>query len=102
MATAPELMKKYGERKDHQIDASKRAQKLRSDVENSSSESSRIFQTLNHLGGKAAGDASDASIRHIENLKESEAEDQEERARRAGKDAGELGKAWNETFKKGK
>jgi len=90
------------ERQSQADDATKRARKLRSDVDNSSSHESRTWQTMGHLAGKAAGDASDAAIRHVENLKESEAEDQEERARRAGKDAGELGKQWNETFRKGK
>jgi len=98
MDSSSDLKNKINERGQHRRDASHRASQLREDVASTSSESARIWQTLNHLGGKAAGDAADASIRHRENMKESEAEDQEERARRAGKDVGELGKTWRERF----
>lgn len=66
---------------DYALDREKSARKLRDDVSNSSSESSRIMQTLGHLAGKEAGEASDAAIRHRENIKESMAEDDEEGAR---------------------
>lgn len=65
---------------DQYIEASDRAAYLRKRVANSSAPDARIWQTLNHLGGRVAGDAADASIRHIENMQESEAEDQEKRA----------------------
>ena len=59
-----------------------RAKTLRKDVANTSSHESRTWQTMNHLAGKAEGDAADASIRHRENVKESMAEDDEEGARK--------------------
>ena len=37
-----------------------------------------MLQSLGHLGGKKAGEASDAAIRHVENIKESIAEDAEQ------------------------
>jgi hypothetical protein len=40
--------------------------------------------------------AADAAYDHTMNLRESEAEDQE---KRAGRNAGEIGKKWNEQFK---
>ena len=101
MATQVERLKEAENQKKYRNDATARAEKLESDVDNSSSESARVWQTLNHLGGKAKGGAADAAIRHVENIKESEAEDQRERARRAGKNAGEMGKQWAEHFKKG-
>jgi hypothetical protein len=55
-----------------------RAEKLRNDVESTSSPSARIWQTMNYLGGKKKGKASDEAIRHIENMKESMAEDAEQ------------------------
>ena len=55
-----------------------RAEKLRKDVEESSSPSSRIWQTTAHLAGKKKGEAAQAAIRHIENMKESMAEDAEQ------------------------
>lgn len=64
-----------------------RAIRLRREVDSSSSHESRTWQTLNHLGGKAQGDAADASIRHRENIKESMAEDEVENAERNGKRA---------------
>ena len=88
--------------------ARKRAKGLRSDVEASSSQGARTWQTLNHLAGKEAGDAADASIRHRENMKESEAEDLDTRAKqldksgddkRMGRNAGEVGKKWKDSFK---
>ena len=64
------------------IGADNRAKRLRNDVADTSSESSRILQTLAHLGGKYRGDIADNSIRKIENIKESMAEDAEEGSRR--------------------
>lgn len=55
-----------------------RARKLRREVEESSSPSSRIWQTTAHLAGKKQGEAAEAAIRHIENMKESMAEDAEQ------------------------
>ena len=55
-----------------------RARKLRREVEESSSPSSRIWQTTAHLAGKKKGEAAEAAIRHIENMKESMAEDAEQ------------------------
>ena len=57
---------------------SERAQKLRSEVEESSSPSSRIWQTTAYLAGKKQGQTADAARRHIENMKESMAEDAEQ------------------------
>ena len=62
-------------------DSDARAFSLRKDVANTSSESSRIAQTMSYLAGKTAGKAADASIRHRENVKESMAEDEEQNAR---------------------
>ncbi len=68
--------KEYQKQKRSEYDATERGQKLMEDVAKSSSESARIWQTLGHLGGKGAGDASDAAIRAVENYKESRAEDE--------------------------
>jgi len=57
---------------------SERAAKLRKDVDESSSPSSRVWQTTAHLAGKKKGEAAQAAIRHIENMKESMAEDAEQ------------------------
>ena len=54
------------------------AKKLRNEVEESSSPSSRIWQTTAYLAGKKQGEAADAARRHIENMKESMAEDAEQ------------------------
>lgn len=51
--------------------------RLRQEVENSSSYSARTMQTLGHLAGKKAGEASDYAIRKQENMKEEMAEDLE-------------------------
>ena len=84
--TAKEMNFKNEEKlKDFYYDSKDRARKLRDDVDKTSSESSRMMQTLSHLAGKTAGDAADNSIRKRENIKESMAEDAEEGARRLGK-----------------
>jgi hypothetical protein len=57
---------------------SERARKLRNKVEESSSPSSRIWQTTAYLAGKKQGQAADAARRHIENMDESMAEDSEQ------------------------
>lgn len=57
---------------------SERARKLRNKVEESSSPSSRIWQTTAYLAGKKQGQAADAARRHIENMDESMAEDAEQ------------------------
>jgi hypothetical protein len=64
---------------DEAAKTSERASKLRKEVADSSSPGSRIWQTMNNLGGGEKGKASDAAIRHIENMKESEAEDLDQR-----------------------
>ena len=57
---------------------SERAKKLRNKVEESSSPSSRIWQTTAYLAGKKQGQTADAARRHIENMDESMAEDAEQ------------------------
>jgi len=75
-----ELIKEEEKQRGYMRDSRKRARELQQDVASTSSYSSRMMQTLNHLAGKAKGDAADASIRHRENIKESMAEDEETNA----------------------
>jgi hypothetical protein len=84
------------------VGARGRARKLHSDVERTSSEGARIFQTLNHLAGKKAGDAADAAIRHVENMKESEAEDLETRSKILDKSGDDKAKSHDHDPKKGR
>ena len=59
-------------------DSRRQAQELRASVKASSAPDARIWQTLNHLGGKTQGNLENYAIRKNENMKESMAEDAEE------------------------
>lgn len=59
-------------------EASERAEKLRKDVEDSSSGSAKIFRSLNALAGKKAAKAEEEALQHRLNIKESMAEDEEQ------------------------
>jgi len=80
-----DLIKEAEKQRGYRRDSWERARELKKDVASTSSESARTWQTLNHLAGKAKGDAADASVRHRENIKESMAEDEETNAGIAGK-----------------
>ena len=58
--------------------ASERAEKLRKDVEENSSGSSKILRSLNALAGKKAAKAEEDALQHRLNIKESMAEDEEQ------------------------
>jgi hypothetical protein len=59
-------------------EASERAEKLRKDVEENSSDSSKILRSLNSLAGKKAAKAEEDALQHRLNIKESMAEDEDQ------------------------